>query len=328
MELEVENYCVNGKKSKSLIINKKTCNNKEKSKKSKTTKNSIISVYNNENIGFIKEVNSHEQFIKSNIIDISNTYQHLSIIDNDIKKQVSIGDTFSTDTSNSLDCISKTTNELGILSETDNDKLKISLKKILDDSKINHQQEILKLDTLKNAHIYCKINNLSGQITGSLIENFIKIKYNMKKNEASNCIGDLKYNNINYEIKVSTGGNTNKKFNYVQLRMNHDCEYIFTAYYISEENINNLGELFIFKISKEELKKNIIEYGTYAHGTKSKLGNITIEDINNSENNKEYALRFTYNHKNWKQLLKYRINDISDIIDNKDNININNNNVN
>jgi hypothetical protein len=84
--------------------------------------------------------------------------------------------------------------------------------------------EIIKFSNgnLKNAHIYCKINNLSGQMSGILIEDFIKNEYNMSKNNSSDCNGDLhsKEFGINYEIKISLGGKNNNKFNYVQLRLN------------------------------------------------------------------------------------------------------------
>jgi hypothetical protein len=35
--------------------------------------------------------------------------------------------------------------------------------------------------TLKDACIYCKINNLSGQVFGPIIENYIINNYHMKK---------------------------------------------------------------------------------------------------------------------------------------------------
>ena len=67
------------------------------------------------------------------------------------------------------------------------------LIKILSKSKINHKIEILKESIIKDAHIYCKINNLYGQLSGiedpplagTLIEYFIKIKYDMKINNVS-----------------------------------------------------------------------------------------------------------------------------------------------
>jgi hypothetical protein len=108
------------------------------------------------------------------------------------------------------------------------DETFIKLKQLLDSSCSNkiHTEKIIKLPTLKDAHIYCKYNNLSGQYTGPILENYIKYKYNMKKNNTSSCIGDLHCDKIDIEIKASNGGKENNKFNFVQLRMNHNCEYI------------------------------------------------------------------------------------------------------
>jgi len=188
--------------------------------------------------------------------------------------------------------------------------IKIKLKHVLDSSKINHKIEIMKQLTLKDAHIYCKIYNLSGQVSGPLIENYIKNKYNMVKNNASSCVGDLSCNEINFEIKVSSGGKENNKFNYVQLRMNHNCEYILTAYYLSYENLDENGELFIFRLNKENLKTLILKYGGYAHGTIQKLGEIKKEDLDDETNDKEYAIRPKYGDKCWNELLQFRIEDI------------------
>ena len=99
-------------------------------------------------------------------------------------------------------------------------------------------------------------------------------------------------------------------FNYVQLRMNHNCEYILTAYYIDYTNLDNLGELYIFQINKENMKSLILKYGGYAHGTIGELGEITIEDLHSMNNQKEYALRPKYGDKCWIELLSFRINEI------------------
>ena len=133
----------------------------------------------------------------------------------------------------------------------------------------------------------------------------------MTKNKASLCIGDLQYCETNFEIKVSIGGKENNKFNYVQLRINHICEYILTAYYINDDNIDKLGELFIFKLNKENIKKIILQYGGYAHGTVQKLGPITLEDLENELNDKEYAIRPKYGDKCWCELLQYRVDEIT-----------------
>ena len=134
----------------------------------------------------------------------------------------------------------------------------------------------------------------------------------MTKNKASDCIGDCRDKNMkNTEIKASGGGMNHIHFNYVQIRMNHEVQYyLFTAYHLSEENKINDGELFIFKINKEQLIPIIYKYGGYAHGTKTKNGEITLDDLNDKSNIKEYALRPTFNSECWKELLKYKINEI------------------
>jgi hypothetical protein len=185
------------------------------------------------------------------------------------------------------------------------------LKKILDKSSISHKDEIIQQKTLKDAHIYCKINELPGQVSGILIENYIKIKYGMIKNDASLCVGDLTPTDVNFEIKISLGGKSSNKFNYVQLRMNHSCEYLLTAYYLDISNVNYRGELFIFRLSKNQIKPLILQFGEYAHGTIHKLGEITQSDLDDTNNNKEYALRPKYGDTCWKSLLHYRISEIT-----------------
>ena len=184
------------------------------------------------------------------------------------------------------------------------------LKKLLHKPK-NHYEEILKLKTIKDAHIYCKINNLTGQQMGPLIEFYIKEKSCMEKNKAGDCIGDCKdrFQEDN-EIKASGGGKNHNLYNYVQIRVNHKLHnYIFTAYYLTEDNYMNGGELFIFKIKKENLYSMLNEYGAYAHGCVSKLGKITLEDLKKDNNTKEYSLRPKYGSKLWKELIKYRVNE-------------------
>lgn len=132
----------------------------------------------------------------------------------------------------------------------------------------------------------------------------------MVRNKPSLCIGDLKYNETDIEIKISNGGKENNKFNYVQLRLNHNCIYILTAYYINYYNLDNLGDLYIFKLNKEDIKNLIIKYGSYAHGTTGKLGKITAETLNDINNTKEYALRPKYGDKCWNELLRFRIDEI------------------
>jgi hypothetical protein len=183
------------------------------------------------------------------------------------------------------------------------------LKRLLDCSRINHKSQILSQPTLKDAHIYCKLNSLSGQLTGPLIENYIRQKYGMEKNNANSCNGDAKYNDRNIEIKVSTGGQLNDKFNYVQIRMDHECDYLFTAYYLDYGNVDQSGELFVFKMKKEDIRDVVLHHGGYAHGTVRKLGPITIDDLNNTENKKEYCIRTKYGDKCWNSLIRFRIDE-------------------
>lgn len=92
--------------------------------------------------------------------------------------------------------------------------------------------------------------------------------------------------------------------------MNHSCDYIFTSYYLNYTNLNDNGELFIFRMNKDDIKKLILKYGGYAHGTIKKLGQICKNDLDNTDNIKEYALRPKYGDKCWDELLQYRISDI------------------
>ena len=77
------------------------------------------------------------------------------------------------------------------------DIVKNQLQHILNQSNVNHSVEILKEESVKNAHIYCKINQLSGQVTGPLIESYLKEKYNYPYDRfiqsASLCIESVEY---------------------------------------------------------------------------------------------------------------------------------------
>jgi hypothetical protein len=181
-------------------------------------------------------------------------------------------------------------------------------------SRINHEQQLLKQPNLLSAHIYCLIHNLSAQIFGPLLEKYIISTFHFQKNSASDCIGDClnskdsKDSKENIEIKVSLGGSSHNKFNYVQIRMSHNItSYIFTAYYLNQDNISQMGELFVFKIPKEELKEIILNHGSYSHGTKKEHGQITIDSLNNTHSLKEYSLRPRFNDNCWKALMKFRI---------------------
>jgi hypothetical protein len=178
--------------------------------------------------------------------------------------------------------------------------------------KVNHEEQVMKLATLKEAHVYCVIYNVSSQQYGPLLEKFIRNKFNYIKNKAEDCTGDCFKDGKNSEVKVSLGGARHKKFNFVQIRPAHDCDcYILTAYHLSHENIESEGELYIFKVPKTDIKNIVISYGGYAHGTIKEHGIITAESLNDENKIKEYALRPAINDNCWKALMKFRISETS-----------------
>lgn len=48
------------------------------------------------------------------------------------------------------------------LTNIDNSTFNCQLRELLNRDNVNHQEEINKLNNLKDAHIYCKINNING----------------------------------------------------------------------------------------------------------------------------------------------------------------------
>jgi hypothetical protein len=177
-------------------------------------------------------------------------------------------------------------------------------------SKVKHKDQVMKLATLKEAHTYCVIHDVSAQQYGPLLERFIRTKFNYIKNKAEDCTGDCSKDGNNSEVKVSLGGATHTKFNFVQIRPSHDCDtYILTAYHLSLENVESEGELYIFKIPKSDIKKIVVSYGGYAHGTIKEHGTITIDSLNDEKSIKEYALRPTINDECWEALMPFNVSD-------------------
>lgn len=182
------------------------------------------------------------------------------------------------------------------------------LRKLLDRTTINHKQEILKEPTLKDAHIYCVLNCISGQQYGPLIEMYIREKNEFSKNKAAESNGDCSKDDKNVEIKVSLGGSKYNSFNWVQLRVSHDIDYyILTAYHLANTNVETGGELYVFNVPKDEMITLIVKHGGYAHGTLKEHGAITLTDLKDSGNKKEYVLRPSYGDKCWVDVLKFRV---------------------
>lgn len=164
-------------------------------------------------------------------------------------------------------------------------------------------KEIMKRPSLKSAHVYCVINNISSQKYGVLLEKYIRAKFSFDKRKANECAGDCSKNGDNIEIKVSLGGKDHTKFNYVQLRPSHDCDlYLITAYHLTLDNVDEEGELYIFKVPKVDMKNIILLYGGYAHGTIKEHGVISLVTMN-----KEYAIRPSFGDRCWNALMRFRI---------------------
>jgi len=166
-------------------------------------------------------------------------------------------------------------------------------------------KKIRSQETLTQVCVYGRYF-LSPQSTDMESICLYKLKIEKQLNETS---GDGHKNGFNYEIKISIHSQQSK-INFVQIRPDHNIDYYILIAYNMYEN-NNIGKGFVFKIPSEDLYKLIINYGGYAHGTVSKLGKITIDNIKGR--NCEYALRVCPNVKKgknfelWNKLLEYKV---------------------
>ena len=121
--------------------------------------------------------------------------------------------------------------------------------------------------------------------------------------------GDGRKNGINYEIKSSIHAK-DCKANFVQIRPDHNIQsYIFITYNMYENN--NIGNAHIFKVPAEIVYNMLVQYGSYAHGTKRIQGIITMDNLHG--NGREYALRCNPNATTgrdfhlWNALLEYEV---------------------
>ncbi len=200
-------------------------------------------------------------------------------------------------------------NLLITINEIDESNRVDQLKTILMASNKDHKKPIIEEATLKDAHIYCIINHISAQQYGPLLQHYIIQKFGFTVNKAKDTNGDCSKDGNNFEVKVSLGGSKFNKYNYVQIRPSHNIQYyLLTAYHVDEASVEIEGSLFIFKVSKEDMNKLLVSHGSYAHGTKKEHGTIiTLEELNDDTNKKEYALRPSYNDRCWKDLLPHQI---------------------
>ena len=121
--------------------------------------------------------------------------------------------------------------------------------------------------------------------------------------------GDASKNGLNFEMKASLHAK-NSKFNFVQIRPDHNVDYyIFLGYDLFHDDEAGIGKSYIFKIPSKDVYQLIVEFGGYAHGTVKKLGKITHENLKGR--GCEYALRVCPHNKGkknialWQRLLAY-----------------------
>jgi len=133
-------------------------------------------------------------------------------------------------------------------------KAKSDQDKLLDllcEKPINVKNEIMKLKTLLEACAFCKYTKLQSNVFGPLLEYYIINKYKCEKVKASDMSGDIMKNSMKYELKISLGGKTHEKFNFVQIRPGHTCDYLLGAYHLSLSNYTKKGRLYVFLITKK-----------------------------------------------------------------------------
>jgi hypothetical protein len=186
------------------------------------------------------------------------------------------------------------------------------LKAVLAKPRGGHERALMGQRSLKAAHIYCVINGLSSQQFGPLLERYICERFGYTRARASDAKGDATdpATGKTTEIKVSFGGPTRSRFNFVQLRPAHKCSwYLLTAYNICDTNADQGGELFVFRVPAQAVRDLIVSYGGYAHGTVKEQGPVTRKQIEDPECEYEYALRPVLGDNCWKELLKFRVNE-------------------
>lgn len=66
-----------------------------------------------------------------------------------------------------------------------------------------------------------------------------------------------------------------------RLKEQNTSLYILTAYHLSPENVETEGKSCLSsKSQRQHMKRIIVSYGGYAHGTSKEHGNITSESLN------------------------------------------------
>ena len=181
--------------------------------------------------------------------------------------------------------------------------LKKKLYKYLKKKNINYWERFSRFRTFKASLAYAKVE-LSGPQYGPFIQKLIIKKNYWTKILAKELKGDFKTTlGVYIELKISLGTIKCNKFNFGQIRLQHEVDfYILIAYYVSDSNWNKLGEVFIFKLKKNEISAFI--GNCYSHGTINGWNDLDSKII---EKHSEKSIGVSYNSIAWKKLLKFRI---------------------
>lgn len=171
------------------------------------------------------------------------------------------------------------------------------LKNKLLSDKTDHWVKIKSLKSINEAFAYSKVN-LTGPQYGPLLEKYLINRYKWKQIQAKKMCGDIKTNRHVFELKVSLSGSEKKPFNFNGIRNQPIDFYILIAYYVDLKNSHDLGELFIFKLNKDELYALLGKH--FSHGCKSLWEKV---------DEKIKKLGVVYKSAKWSKLLKYRISE-------------------
>lgn len=183
-------------------------------------------------------------------------------------------------------------------------------------TRTDYKTAIVREPTLKDACWYCHLHSIPANQMGTLIEHYICATTTYTPNSSSACIGDATKDGEHYEFKVSLGGKTFNKFNYVQIRLNHNVHYyLLIALHLSTANVMHSsthdGDLYLFKVPHKAMVALLRVYGQYAHGTVAKYGPVKDSlNVDPATNEHEFALRPTYGSACWLALMPHRVTEL------------------
>ncbi len=154
--------------------------------------------------------------------------------------------------------------------------------------------DVLTASTFEEACATCLLAGLSPQSFGHLLEKWIAQTFDYAKDKE----GDVNIHGRSVELKVSLGGKTRKRFNFVQLRLNRDIDFLLVAYHLSKENVQTLGETYLFYVPNKDMKHLLRTHGSLAHGKKAEMSGNSFQ---------EKALRPVLGDAAWNALCAFQI---------------------